>query len=390
MHMELLHRPVWAEIHLDNLKHNIFQVRSLMGAEKKLCAVIKANAYGHGAVRFALELESYGIDHLAVATLNEALELRKHGCTMPLLILGYTPSEKAPLVIDNDLKQTVYTLEQGKAFSKAAALKSKPVCLHIEIDTGMSRLGFQPTDQAIDEITEICILPFVNVEGLFTHFASADDSDKKEAMLQLEKYRWVTEKLSEKQCHIPVMHTANSAAIIDMPETHLDMVRAGIMIYGLYPSPEVNHKIIELKRVMALKARVAHVKEILPGTGVSYGYTYRASDATKVATLPVGYADGYIRMLGGKAEVMINGHKAPVIGRICMDQCMVDVTGIDVKQGDEACLYALIDEEGDTVDDVARKIGTINYEITCMVSCRVPRVYIKDGVVVDIWDPSQD
>ncbi len=387
MQPKMINRPLWAEIHLDHLEHNFKQIRSHIRSTTKICAVIKANGYGHGAVKLALELEKIGVDHLAVATLNEALELRKHGCKMPVLILGYTPDEKAEIVIDNNLKQTIYTKKQAKVFSKVAQKADKLVSLHVKIDTGMSRLGFQTTQESIEEIVELTNYPNINVEGIYTHYATADEPDKKEALLQFEKYRWVVDQIASKGCNIPLLHTANSAAIIDMPETHLDMVRAGIMMYGLYPSADVNHKDIQLKRVMSLKTRVAHVKEIMPGTGVSYGLTFRAAKKMKIATLPVGYADGYTRLLGGKAEVTVNGKKTPVIGRICMDQCMIDVTDIDVKQGDEVTLYALLPEMGDTVDDVARKLGTINYEITCMVSRRVPRVYLRDEKVIDTWDP---
>jgi len=390
MQPEMIHRPLWAEIYLDHLEHNLKQIRSHIKQTTKICAVIKANGYGHGAVRLSQELEDIGVDHLAVATLNEAMELRNHGCSMPILILGYTPDEKADVVIDNNLKQTIYTKKQAKVFSEAAQKNGKSVCFHIKIDTGMSRLGFQPTKETIDEIVEITRFPYIFVEGIYTHYATADEPDKKEALIQFEKYEWVIDQLASKGCNIPVLHTANSAAIIDMPQTHLHMVRAGIMMYGLYPSADVNHNDIQLKRVMSLKTRVAHVKEIMPGTGVSYGLTFRAANKMKIATLPVGYADGYTRLLGGKAEVTVNGKKTPVIGRICMDQCMIDVTDIDVKQGDEVTLYALSPEMGDTVDDVARKLGTINYEIACMVSRRVPRVFIREEKVVETWDPLLD
>ncbi|MEN1759131.1 alanine racemase [Anoxynatronum sibiricum] len=388
MQPEQLHRPVWAEVYLDHLAHNLKQIRQHLSMGTPICGVIKANGYGHGAVMMARELERLGAAHLAVATLTEALELRNSGCEMPILILGYTPEDKAALVIRHRLKQTIYTLDQAKAFSQAAVAASQKVCLHLKIDTGMSRLGFQVNEQAANDIAELCQYPGIEVEGIFTHYAAADDADKSETLSQLAKYQWMMKALENRRCSIKMKHTANSAAIIDMPETHMDMVRAGIMIYGLYPSADVDHSRIKLKRLMALKTRVAHVKSIEPGTGVSYGLTYRPSDQAVIATLPVGYADGFARSLGGKAEVMIQGKKVPVVGRICMDQCMIDVTGLDVQRGDEVTLYAPTSDKGDTVDDVARKLGTINYEITCMVSRRVPRVYIRQGVAVAVWDPS--
>lgn len=387
MYSDLVHRPLWAEIYLDHLAHNMKEIRKHIKPGTAICAVIKANGYGHGSVVLAREMERLGIEHLAVATLTEAIELRLSDCQKPILILGYTPIEEAALIMKYNFKQTIYTKDQAKALSDAAVAANRTVCLHIKIDTGMSRLGFQPTQQSVDEIAEICTLPGLEVEGIYTHYATADEEDKTEVKKQLEKYQWIVDALAAKGCTISVLHTANSAGIIDLPETHMDMVRAGIMMYGLYPSSEVNQEVIRLKRVMALKTRVAHVKEISPGTGVSYGLTYRPSKPTVIATLPVGYADGFTRLLGGRAEVAFGTRKAPVVGRICMDQCMVDVTGMEVTQGDEVTLYAINQENGDTVDDVARKLGTINYEITCMVSRRVPRVYIRNGQIVEVWDP---
>ncbi|RQD67406.1 MAG: alanine racemase [Tindallia sp. MSAO_Bac2] len=379
MKSESLLRPVWAEIYLDHLAHNIKEIRKSIPEKTILCCVIKANGYGHGSVEFARHLERFGVERFAVATLTEALELRKSGCHKPILILGYTPDEMVSYAIEEDLTLTVYTLEQARKISDESKRLNKKAVIHIKLDTGMSRLGFQPNTKSIEEINRIIEMPNLEIEGLYTHFAAADEADKKEARLQMTRYNGFCHDLEKRNISIPIKHMANSAAIIDLPETHLDMVRAGIMIYGLYPSEEVSHQEIHLKRVMALKARVAHVKEIEEGTGVSYGLTFRAPARMKIATLPVGYADGYTRMLGGKAEVTIQGTKCPVIGRICMDQCMVDVTGLDVHRGDEVTLYAVDKEEGDTVDDVARKLGTLNYEITCMVGRRVPRVYIEAG-----------
>jgi alanine racemase len=363
------------------------EIRNQIQSGTAICAVLKANAYGHGSVVLARELEHIGVEHVAVATLNEAMELRQHGCQLPILVLGYTPVEKASLAIDLGIKQTIYTLDQAKSFSLAAEKLKKTACLHIKIDTGMSRLGFQPIQQSVDEIVEMVGYPWLQIEGIYTHYATADEADKSETMKQLDKYHWMIKALDARNCFFSIKHTANSAGIIDLPQTHFDMVRAGVMMYGLYPSEEVNHTDITLKRVLSLKTRVAHVKEIAPGTGVSYGLTYRAARPTVIATLPVGYADGFTRLLSGRAEVSIQGKKVPVVGRICMDQCMVDITGMDVKQGDEVILYALTPEKGDTVDDVARKLGTINYEITCMISRRVPRVYLRNGQIVEVWDP---
>lgn len=379
MKSESLLRPVWAEINLDHLVHNIKEIQKSIPEKTILCSVIKANGYGHGSVELARHLERFGVERFAVATLTEALELRKNGCNKPILILGYTPDEMVSYAIEEDLTLTVYTLEQARKISDESKRLNKKAVIHIKLDTGMSRLGFQPNTESIEEINRIIEMPNLEIEGLYTHFAAADEADKKEARLQMTRYNGFCHDLEKRNISIPIKHMANSAAIIDLPETHLDMVRAGIMMYGLYPSEEVSRQKIRLRRVMALKARIAHVKEIEIGTGVSYGLTFRAPARMKIATLPVGYADGYTRMLGGKAEVTIQGTKCPVIGRICMDQCMVDVTGLDVHRGDEVTLYAVDKEEGDTVDDVARKLGTLNYEITCMVGRRVPRLYIEAG-----------
>ncbi len=386
MRSEHLKRPVWAEIYLDHLAHNIKEIRKNIPDKTKICGVIKANGYGHGAIQFAEYLEQYGVDRFAVAALTEAMELRHNGCDKPILILGYTPDELVQHAIQKDLALTIYTMEQAWIISKEAEAANKKAVIHIKLDTGMSRLGFLPSTQSLDEIEKITKLSNLEVEGIYTHFAAADDENKHEARIQMNKYKGFCLDLESRGIQIPMKHVANSAAIIDMPETHLDMVRAGIMMYGLYPSEEVDHHQFKLKRVMALKTRVAHVKEIEEGTGVSYGLTFRAPKKMKIATLPVGYADGYTRMLGGKAEVMIQSKKCPVVGRICMDQCMVDVTGLDVRRGEEVTLYATNEADGDTVDDAARKLGTINYEITCMVSRRVPRTYIENGEVIQYRD----
>ena len=385
-----LRRPVWAEIHLDRLAHNFRQVKQQVGSEKEICAVVKANGYGHGAVIVARELEKEGVDRLAVATLNEGIELRSGGCRLPILVMGYTPDELASEMIRHGLIATIYTIQQGNAFSNMAQRMGQKCRVHIKVDSGMSRLGFQVTTESVDAIKKICQLPGVDVEGIFTHFAAADEKNKSETHRQLDRFMWLVEETRKTGCRIPIRHAANSAAIIDYPASHLDMVRPGIMLYGLYPSEEVDHEKVKLRRVMALKSRIAHLKTISPGTGVSYGLTYRATRETAIATLPVGYADGYTRMLGGKAEVSMNGRKAPVVGRICMDQCMVDVTGMDVSLNNEVTLYALETELGDTVDDVARKLSTNNYEIVCMIGRRVPRAYYNQGILEKVTDPLVD
>lgn len=386
MNNERLVRPVWAEIHLDRLTHNMNEIRKHIPKNTQICAVIKANGYGHGAVHISRHLETIGVERMAVATLTEAIELRNAGYKKNLMVLGYTPDDSVVYAVEKEITLTIYTLDQAVALSKQAQARNKSAVVHIKLDTGMSRLGFQPNEESMKAILEIGKLENIKIEGLYTHFAAADESDKKEARIQMDRYHKFCHQLETEGLQIPIKHIANSAATMDMPETHLDMVRVGIMMYGLYPSEEVDHQNIQLKRVMALKTKVAHVKEIEAGTGVSYGLTFRASQKMTIATLPIGYADGFTRMLGEKATVTIKGSECPVVGRICMDQCMIDVTGIEVKQDDEVLLYALEEDQGKTVDEVARSLGTINYEIVCMVGRRVPKVYILNDKIMESHD----
>jgi len=379
-------RPVWAEINLDNLAHNIQEVKRVVKDGTLITAVIKADGYGHGAVQIAETLIENGADRLAVATLSEAIQLRKSYKDIPILILGYTPNDSASLVIKYDIIQTIYTYDQAAALSKKAVELDDEVKVHIKIDTGMSRLGMQPNEDSIEIIKQINMLPNLTIEGMFTHFAVADEIDKEFTYNQAEKFNFVCEALKEADIDIPIKHVSNSAAIIDLPELNYNMVRAGIMLYGLYPSNDVDKEKVRLKEVMSLKARVSHVKEVEEGIGVSYGLTYKTDKKSKLATLPIGYADGYTRMLSGKANALVKGEKVPVVGRICMDQCMIDATGLDVTSGDEVVLFGSDGKKHITIDEVAQSINTINYEIVCMISKRVPRVYVKNGDIVNICD----
>ncbi|KAB3534162.1 alanine racemase [Alkaliphilus pronyensis] len=379
-------RPVWAEINLDNLKNNISEVRRVVKKDTLVCAVIKANGYGHGAVDIAATLLSNGADRLAVATLTEAMELRRAAVDAPLLVLGYTPEEQAHIVIENNILQTVYSLSQAKELSEAAKTLNNTVKLHLKIDTGMSRLGFNVSDETIEEIKEISMLSNVEIEGIYTHFATADEEDKSFTLLQFNRFKGLIERLEAIDIFIPIKHVSNSAAIIDLPEMNLDMVRAGIMLYGLYPSKEVNHNAVNLKQVMSLKARVSQVKNLPPNTGVSYGLVYKTEGERKIATLPIGYADGFTRLLTGKVKVSINGKKIPIVGRICMDQSMADATGLEVKAGDEVIIFGEDTKVAPTVDDFAEILKTINYEIVCMVGRRVPRVYLENNKLLHIRD----
>ncbi|MFZ5969467.1 MAG: alanine racemase [Bacillota bacterium] len=380
-------RPVWAEINLDNLAHNMREVKRITKPGVIVTGVIKADGYGHGASVIAQTLLENGADRVAVATLSEALALRNVYPDVPILILGYTPENQSEEVIKGNIIQTVYTIDQAKAFSDRAMAMDRTVILHIKIDTGMSRLGMKPDNGTIEAIKEIMKLPNIYIEGIFTHFAVADEADKTFTHTQYEKFTMLCQQLQNEGITIPIKHVSNSAAIIDLQEMNLDMVRAGIMLYGLYPSDDVHKENIQLKEVMSLKAKISHVKELPSGVGVSYGLTYVTDEITKIATLPIGYADGFTRMLTGKAEALVKGHKVPVIGRICMDQCMLDVTPIeDVQQGDEVILMGTDGVNTISIDEVAKKLGTINYEVVCMVGKRVPRVYKKDNEVIRIID----
>jgi len=378
-------RPAWAEINLDNLANNMKEIRRLTDEKAQITAVIKADGYGHGAKYIAQTLLENGADRFAVAVLDEALELRNFGITVPILVLGYSQPERAKAIVENDIEQAVYSYELAKALSDEAVKQNKEVKIHIKVDTGMGRIGLRADESSIDCIKKIHELPNLTIEGMFTHFAIADEKDKTFTEEQFSKFMWVAGRLEEEGIKIRLKHCGNSATIIDLPKMHLDMVRAGIILYGLAPSQDVELEKINLKQVMSLKVRITHVKEINPGESVSYGRKFIASRKSKIASLPIGYADGYTRMLSGKAEALVNGIKVPVVGRICMDQCMIDVTGIeDVKVGDEVVLFGEQNGSFISIDEIAEKLGTINYEVVCMIGKRVPRVYVKEGKIVNI------
>ena len=381
-----LSRPVWAEINLDNLAHNMREVRRVTNKDSKITAVIKADGYGHGAVYIAETLLENGADRFAVATLSEAMQLKTFFPNIETMVLGYTPENLALDLIKYNIIQTIYTLEQAKEFSQAAISLNKKITVHIKLDTGMNRLGMVFEDKTIDNILEISKLDGLIIEGIFTHFAAADEIDKEYTIQQVKKFMYIIDNLEDKGLKIPLKHVSNSAGIIDLPQYNFDMVRAGIMLYGLYPSKEVNHDIVDLKEVMCLKAQVSFVKTLHKGECVSYGLKYKCDKQSLVATLPIGYADGYTRMLTGKAKVIVRDSKVPVIGNICMDQCLIDVTGLDVNIGDEVILFGGNDSNGISIDSVAESLNTINYEITCMVDKRVPRVYIKNGKKINLID----
>jgi alanine racemase len=370
-------RATWLEIDLEAIAGNIREIRRVVGPKTEIMAVVKANAYGHGAARIGKVALANGANRLGVAILGEALRLRSHGITAPIVILGYTTNEEMEKVVDHDLIQTIYTLESAKALSHAAVWLGKDAVVHIKVDTGMGRIGFRPGEEAIRMIMEIAALPGIRIEGIYTHFACAGEPDRSYTRKQLADFLAFVDRLRAAGVSPPVLHAANSAAVIDLPETHLDLVRPGLIVYGLYPSPTNGSTGLKLRAALSWKAMVTMVKKLPAGTGIGYGLTYRTKTDTVVATVPVGYGDGYLRALGNRGEVLIRGQRARVLGSICMDQFMVDVTGIPgVEIGDEV---VLIGSQGDarvTAEEVAAWVGTINYEVICMINERVPRVYL--------------
>ena len=383
-----MEKRTWAEIDLDALAFNMRGIRKITNKDAMIMAVAKADAYGHGVGECAKTMLENGADRLAVATLDEAVELKQMFPGVPIMILGSVMEENAESFVKNDIITVVYTYELAKKLSDAAAALNRTVKVHIKLDTGMSRIGYVVTDGdnsgIIDEIKRISQLPMLEIEGIFSHFSTSDEAEESYTRLQFKRFMSVCDRLREEGVNIPIRHICNSAGIMMYPEYHLDMVRPGIILYGMYPSDEVDKSRLALRYVMSLKSTITYVKEIEPGRGVSYGKEYIADGAVKLATVPIGYADGYSRLLAKKAKIEINGAVFSIAGRICMDQCMIDVTsGNNIKRGDEALIFG---SGAVTVDDVAAWLGTINYEITCMLSRRIPRVYKKGRETVKVLD----
>lgn len=368
---------LWAEINVDAIRHNFQNIKKLLKPETKVAGVIKANAYGHGAVNYAKALIKEGVDFLMVARLEEAIELRHSNIESPILILGYVSDDDAKEVIEYDLSTCVYTYELAKLLNDEASKQGKKAKLHIKIDTGMTRIGFLINEESFQEIERIQALPNVCLEGLFTHFACADEKDKQSAKEQAARFEGVVQELKRRGIEPEIVHCANSAATMDLTEFQYGMVRVGILLYGIYPSDEVLKERLDLRPVMTFKARVTEIKEVPENTGVSYGFTFVTKRKTKIASLAVGYADGYQRSFSNKASIIVNGMRAPQIGRICMDQCMVDITDVkgEVKMGDEVIIFG---DDQITVNELAEIANTIPYELICAIQRRVPRVYVDD------------
>ncbi|MFE4710898.1 MULTISPECIES: alanine racemase [unclassified Paenibacillus] len=381
--MQASYRPTAAEINLDALRANYEAFRTALPAETKFMGCVKANAYGHGAVEITRELETLGADYVSVAFLDEALQLRQAGIKLPILVLGYTSPDGIAAAWENNITVTLFTKEVLEAIGQLPVDPEHRLKVHIKMDSGMGRLGLLPPDVPAF-IAEVQLVAQAELEGMFTHFAKADEEDKSYTMEQYRRFADVAETLREQEIDIPIIHTGNSATAIDTPYLSTGMVRVGISLYGFYPSTEVNRQLIDLHPIMTLKTQVVYVKSLPPHWGISYGTRYVTDSEEIIATLPVGYADGYSRMLSGKAEVLIRGRRVPVVGTICMDQCMVSLKSFaeeaeQIKAGEEVVLIGRQAGVSITADELALHLGTIHYEVVCMLAHRVPRVYIREG-----------
>ncbi len=377
---------IHAEINLDNICENIKRTREIIHKDTKIMGIIKADGYGHGAVPIAKVLDSL-VDAYGISIVEEGVELRDAGITKPILILGYAPEQMYDMMIQYDMMPAVCDYIMAEKMSAKAVELGKTLKVHIKIDTGMSRIGFRPSEESVKKIIEISKLPNIQVDGIFSHFAKADEVDKSFSKEQISKFMEIAEAIENAGVSLPIKHISNSAGIIELPEANLDMVRSGISTYGLYPSEDVNKERLPLKPAMSLYAYVTMVKELEAGVPVGYGGSYVTTKKTKVATIPAGYGDGYPRALSNQGRVIIHGQYAPIIGRVCMDQFMVDVTDIeDVKTGDKA---TLVGREGDkviTLEEIGNMSASFNYEAACDVGKRVPRVYIYQGKIAGTCD----
>jgi len=370
-------RATRAEINLDNLRHNVIAFRRHIKKETAIMAVVKADGYGHGATAVASAALNHGATWLGVAFVEEGVKLRQEGFKAPILVLNPPFSNQVGLFFEYNLIPTIFTLEAATIFSEQAVKTNITIDFHLKVDTGMGRVGVYPHTKAEDFLAKIRELPGLNCGGIYTHFATADEKDKSYARKQLARFLELVERLKLNGVCPPVVHSANSAAALEMPEAWLNMVRLGISMYGHYPSEEVDKKTLDLKPLMTLKSRVSYVKQVPAGACISYGCTFVTGRETTVATIPLGYGDGYSRLLSNKAHLLIRGKRHPIIGRVCMDQFMVDVSATpQVKAGDEVVLFGAQLDESIPAEEIAGILGTINYEVLCAVGKRVPRVYL--------------
>lgn len=372
-------RAAWAEINVSNLDFNIKRIREKVGPGRKITGIIKADGYGHGSVKLAEVLRANGVDSFGVATISEAIRLRKAGfLAEQIMVIGLTPDPYVDTIIEYDLTPVTDSLRNAQAFSDAAVKAGKIVHGYVVCDSGMGRIGYSPEDPAaVEEVKQITQLPGFAIEGLFSHFATADAADKTYSALQEQRFVAFYKKLIDEHIPVPIRTLANSAAIMEIPTAWFDQVRPGIILYGCYPSDEVDRKQLELRPAMSVKANIVHLKKVPVGTTISYGRKFTATRDSLIATIPLGYADGFPRPYSMKGHVLVNGVKAPLAGNICMDQCMVDVTDVPyVRLGDEVTVMGRDGIHEILADDIAEATGTINYEIVCAFGQRLPKVYV--------------
>lgn len=379
-------KRTWAEVDLDALRHNLAVIRGAVDPKTKICCVVKADAYGHGASFVSRELQEQGADWFAVSNLEEAIQLRRGGIVRPLLILGYTPPQMAEKLHELEISQSVFSLEYGQELSDCARSAGVEIKIHIKLDSGMSRIGFlfqnpERDSAALDEIETVCQMPNLLPEGVFTHFAVADEGEKGKTHTaeQAKLFALAVKQLKERGIEFALRHCSNSGAVVDYPELDLDMVRPGVILYGLAPSTQMSRS-LDLRPAMELKTVISQLKTVEPGTAVSYGSEFVTQRRTVLATVPIGYADGYPRRLHDQADMLVCGHRARVVGRVCMDQVMLDVTDIPgVLPGMTATVWG---HDGDAtigVDEIAGLNETVHYEMICLVGKRVPRVFLRGG-----------
>lgn len=382
---------VYVTINLDAVYNNVVNLKKNLKPDTGVIAVIKTDGYGHGAIPIAYTIDPL-VEAYAVATIDEAENLRNHKITKPIYILGYTHSSQYDRAVRNDIRLTVYNYEDAACFDQCSEQAGRTGRIHLKVDTGMSRIGFPDTQESVETVKKIAELKHLEIEGIFTHFATADEKDKTKTILQFQRFRDFLERLEKEGIHIPVKHCSNSAAMMELPEANMDSVRAGIAMYGLYPSGEVDKTKAELIPALELKSHIIHVKELEPGVEIGYGGTYITGKKTMVATIPVGYGDGYRRSLSNRGYVLIHGKRAPILGRVCMDQFMADVSHIeDARTGDVVTLIGRDGDDGITAEEVAQMAGeTFNYEIVCDLGKRIPRVFCRDGKIVCMKDYFDD
>ncbi len=378
----LLNRS-WAEVDLDAIAANARAIRALVRRGADVMGVVKADAYGHGVDQVVPVLLANGVSRLAVSMLDEAVQLRNQGIEAPILVLGYTDPRRAEEILRRRVTQTVFSLDLARALSDAAVRLGTEVRVHVKVDTGMGRVGFQAGFDAVKSVVAIHALPNVVVEGMYTHFATADEPDPAFTLQQFERFTGIASELGRIGVHVPILHACNSAALARFPSMHLDVVRPGLALYGIAPKdcPGFGPGGLGLRPALSLKSNLILVKDIEPGASVSYGRRFVAARPSRIGTIPIGYADGYSRSLGGRADVLVGGRRAPIVGRICMDSCMADLTDLpgSAATGDEVVLVGRQGGEEITADEIADRMGTISYEVVCLAGKRVPRAYFEKG-----------